>query len=195
MNPAGYHATNLVLHILDSLLIWLVLRRLGIPGAYLTALLFAVHPMNVESVAWIAQSKNVLALCFTLISLYSFLQSEKRCQEPFKKVPDTFSIIARWYWFAVIAFTLAMLSKGSVVVLPAVLLLVQGWRNAGITKRDWIRLMPFFALAICFTVVNLCLQARGAKDAIRDVGLLDRLLGAGGGVWFYLLKALGPFDL
>jgi len=72
-NPAGYRVTNIVLHILDSVLIWLILQRLAIPGAFLAALLFAVHPVNVESVAWIAQRKNVLSLLFFLLSILWYL--------------------------------------------------------------------------------------------------------------------------
>src|SRR6476620_7302453 len=75
-NPTGYRATNIALHIADALLVWLVLRRLAIPGAFFAALLFAVHPVNVESVAWIAQRKNVLSLLFFLLSAYAYLRAE-----------------------------------------------------------------------------------------------------------------------
>jgi hypothetical protein len=77
-NTTGYHIDNLVLQVANSILIWIVLRRLAIPGAFLAALLFAVHPVNVESVAWIAQRKNVLSLCFFLLSIWSYLTFDER---------------------------------------------------------------------------------------------------------------------
>ncbi len=78
--PTGYHLANLALHIVDSLLIWLLLRWLAIPGAFLAAVIFTVHPVNVESVAWIAQRKNLLALLFLLLATLCYFASENRRQ-------------------------------------------------------------------------------------------------------------------
>ncbi len=78
LNPLGYHVTNLLLHVAACLLIWAILRQLAIPGAFLAALLFAVHPLNVESVAWIAQRKGLLALVFFLLSILWYVREEQR---------------------------------------------------------------------------------------------------------------------
>ena len=74
--PAGYHVTNLILHVAEALLIWIVLRKLSIPGAFWAALIFAVHPVNVESVAWIAQRRNIIAMLFFLLSILWFLKAD-----------------------------------------------------------------------------------------------------------------------
>jgi tetratricopeptide (TPR) repeat protein len=181
MNPTGYHVTNLLLHIAAALLVWRLLERLSIPGAFLAALLFALHPVNVESVAWIAQRKNTLSLCFFLGSLWAYVRAG--------------GAVNRWYALSLLAFILAMLSKGSVAVLPLVLLFLAGWQRGRVTRRDGWQTVPFFAVAIALTWVNLWFQARNAGGIIRDVTWLERLLGAGGVIWFYLYKALLPIHL
>ena len=76
MNPTGYHVGNLLLHVAGTLLIWAGLRKLRIPGAFLAALIFAAHPVNVESAAWISQRKDMLAVTFFLISILLYLKAE-----------------------------------------------------------------------------------------------------------------------
>ncbi len=180
-NPTGYHVTNLLLHIASVLLIWQLLRKLSVPGAFLAALLFAVHPVNVESVAWICQRKGLLALVLSLLSILWYLRDVRR-----------FDI---WYWLSLTAFLLAMLSKGSVAVLPIVLLLIAWWQKGRIHVADIARMTPFFFVAIVLTGVNVWFQKHGADIVLRDATLAQRLLGAGAVVWFYLSKALLPLDL
>jgi protein O-mannosyl-transferase len=178
------------------------LWRLRVPGAYLAALLFAVHPVNVESVAWISELKNVLSLFFALLSVLWFLNAEPDLvptnqiktshSGPKGKKP---SLIYRWYWLSVTAFTLAMLSKGSVAILPLLLLLIVWWRSDRISQSDCIRVAPYFLIAAVLTVVNIWFQTHGTGEAIRQAALLQRLLGAGAVPWFYLYKALWPVNL
>jgi len=118
-NPAGYHATNILIHALCAVLIWRILRRLKIPLPLPIALLFAVHPVAVESVTWISQRKTILAMLFFLTALVSYLKFEDEGRR-------------RLYGAALAAFVLALLSKGTVVGLPVVLLLCAWWRRGRI---------------------------------------------------------------
>ncbi len=202
MNATGYHVTNLALHIAAALLICGILRQLSIPGAFLAALLFAVHPVNVESVAWIAQRKNTLAMVFFLLSILWYLRQEdgrgrkeeekRRRGEEEIRCATGFGI---WYWLSLLAFLLAMLSKGSVAILPVVLLGIVWWRRGRITSRDLLRTAPFFVVAAVLAAVNVWFQKHGADVAIREADFAQRLAGGGAVIWFYLSKALAPIEL
>ena len=191
MKPTGYHIVNLVLHIAESLLIWLILRKLSIIGAFLAAVIFVVHPVNVESVAWITQLKDMLALLFFLLSILWYLKAEF-LSPPQKSLYS--SGAGRWYWLSLAAFVLAMLSKGSAAMLPIVLLLIIWWLRP-LIRWDLVRTAPFFLVAIALTRVHMWFQTHGTGEALRNVGFIERLLGAGGTVWFYLYKALLPVNL
>jgi len=200
MNSTGYHVTNLILHVVEALLIWIILRKLSIPGAFPAAMIFAVHPVNVESVAWIAQRKNMMAMLFFLLSILCYLKMEtassalqnglKRIDLPL--VPRRWPL---WYWLSLAAFVLAMLSKGSVAILPVLLLGIIWWLRP-LKMRDLVRTAPFFLVAIVMVIVNVAFQKHVVTEGpIRIASFTERLLGAGGVVWFYLYKALLPIDL
>ncbi len=210
MHPSGYHVTNLILHIAEAVLIWVILRKLSIPGAFLAAMIFALHPVNVESVAWIAQRKNLMAMLFFLLSIHWYLKAtvsmsiagitpgrphggpwERGSISSFILHPSSFHF---WYWLSLASFTLAMLSKGSVAVLPILLLGIVWWLRP-LTWRDLAWSGPFFLVALAFTAVNMRFQTFDMKEAIRIAGFAERLLGAGCVVWFYLYKAILPIDL
>ncbi len=192
MNPTGYRVTNLVLHIVSCLLIWLILHKLSIPGAFWAALLFAVHPVNVESVAWIAQRKNLMAMLFFLLSILCYLQAEMPSSPLQNRLYR--SGAGYFYWLSLGAFVLAMLSKGSVAVLPLLLLEIVWWLRP-LTRWDLMRIVPFVVFAVVLTGVNIWFQTHGQDVVIRTASFWERVLGAGGVVWFYLYKALLPINL
>ncbi len=200
MKTTGYHVTNLILHIAGVLLLWAILRKLSIPGSFLAAMIFAVHPVNVESVAWISQRKGLLAMLFFLLSILCYLrQFSARCSDKVQRSADPAPgvcglLIGRWYWLSLLAFVLAMLSKGSVAILPVLLLWIVWWLRP-LTKWELVRIAPFFLVAVALTVVNLWFQTHGTGRLIRTATFAERLLGAGGVVWFYLYKVLLPLNL
>jgi tetratricopeptide (TPR) repeat protein len=181
LDPRGYHVSNVLLHGLNAVLAWRVLRRLEVPGAWLAAAVFALHPVNVESAAWITQRKNTLCLFFYLISILSYLRSNGR---------------GPLYAASVAAFLLSMLSKGAGVTLPVTLLLIAWWRRGRLTRRDLADAMPFFAVAFLMSGVEILFQyERTASQGVRGDSMLDRLAGVGWVVWFYLGKAFLPVHL
>ncbi len=217
MHLSGYHVSNLILHVVESLLIWLILRKLSIPGAFWAGLIFAVHPVNVEAVAWISQRKDLTAMLFFLLSILWFLkhlslsggeENSSRhtpCAETAHGVcglhadAETAHDLCglhfdRWYWMSLAAFVLAMLGKGSAAILPVLLLGIVWWLRP-LTRWDFVRIASFFTLGVVLAGVNVWFQRHGIETAIRTAGFAERLVGAGCMVWFYLYKALLPIDL
>ncbi len=139
-------------------------------------------------------SKNVLSLFFFLLSAVWYFKAELAVEPVHAE--ETSPQFNRWYWLSLLAFVLAMLSKGSVAILPVLLLLVAWWHRDGIDKADLLRTAPFFFIAATLTLVNIWFQASHAGgETIRIATFLQRLLGAGAVVWFYLYKALLPLNL
>ncbi len=209
-DPAPYRISNLILHVASALLLWMILAKLGITGAYFAALLFAVHPLNVEAVAWIAQRKDVLALFFFLLSVLWYLCAERSASEaspaalPLERGNSGLRQYngaslnwrrAGWYSLSLLAFLLGMLSKGSIAVLPLVLLLIAWWKHSTLTSQDILRLAPFFCIAAALTLVHIWSQTHGSGEILRHATIGQRALGAATAIWFYLAKAILPLDL
>ena len=174
------------------MLLWRVLKLLGVPGGWLAALIFAVHPVCAASVTWIAERKNTLSMFFYLLSLWGFLRFDDRVHAPGGNGNSR-----RWPGFSLAAFALALLAKSSVAVLPAVLLLFIWWRRGRVTRRDLERCLPFFVLATLMALMALTVQSKavhGGVGVIHD-NLWVRLIGGSWAVWFYLGKIVAPFGL
>jgi protein O-mannosyl-transferase len=176
-HAAGYHATNIALHIGEALLLWAVLARLRIPGAFFGALVFALHPLNAETVTWITQRKNLMATLFFLLSVFWF-SGNKRHE----------------YGLSLVACALAMLSKGSTVILPVVLLGIVVWERRP-RVRDWARLAPFFGVAMGLAWVEAQFSTVTSVADARPAAGVSLLLRAAGVIWFYLGKVVWPADL
>lgn len=182
--PFGYHAVSLALHLASALLVWRLLRRLGAPWAWLGGLLFAIHPLAVESVAWAAELKNTLSLPLMLLAMDAWLDYDA-ARRP--------SAYVRAFLF----FLLAMLAKSSVVMLPAVFLLHAWWKRGRIGARDFVATAPFLAVSAALGAVTLRFQYRVAIAAwtIDAGGPAARLLRASISAGFYFFKCLVPAGL
>jgi tetratricopeptide (TPR) repeat protein len=184
-DPAGYHLLNLLLHAGAAVLVGLILRRLAVPGAALAAAVFALHPVMVESVAWISEQKNTLSAVFELGALFVYLRFDVGRRR-------------RDYALATALFGLALLSKTVAAMLPVVLLVLLWWRRGRLEwRRDVLPLAPWLAAgggAGLFTawVERVWIGAQGPAFAL---GGMERLLLAGRAPWFYFAKLLWPTGL
>ena len=177
----GYHVVNILIHFANTVLLWRVLSRLAVPGAWFVAAVFAVHPLHAESVAWIMARKDMLATLFCLASLLlwlRFIESPSRGR----------------YVGALLLFVAAMLSKSVVVVFPATLLILRWWREGRITLGYLLRMAPFFLVGLAIAVGDL-LFYQDVQPISLGYSMAERVLIAAHALWFYVGKLLWPVDL
>jgi tetratricopeptide (TPR) repeat protein len=203
-NPAGYHVTNVLLHAISCIIIWRIFVRLNFPAPWLAALLFAVHPVNVESVAWIAERKNVLAMLFYAITVWSFVRFAQSGERSF-------------FIISAAAFVLSLLAKPAVVAWPIVALGIL-WLNRGAAwfkaqqssatstpsslRTDFVLccrwIAPLMIPVIILGPVTVWFQSHnviGTDIKFHHADLLTRIVAGGTSIWFYLWKSLFPVGL
>jgi Flp pilus assembly protein TadD len=193
LDPLGYHLVNLAFHAACVLLLWAFLRRLGVRGAWLAAALFGVHPVMVESVAWVVELKNVQSAFFGLLALLAYLRSRPLDGTP---PPDARARRA-FHGLALLLFAVALLSKPVVVTLPPTLLILIWWRRGRVRKEDLVSVAPLLAvgLAAALLAVHVEHHYGGATGAAWQLSALERVLVAGRAVWFYAAKLAWPVNL
>jgi tetratricopeptide (TPR) repeat protein len=185
MKPGVYHFNNLLLHLLCTLLVFIFLKRLGASlfVVFVTTLLFGIHPMRVESVAWITERKDVLYSFFFLLSLISYLAFYQQK----KKV---------WYFLALLAFVFSLLSKIQAVALPLVLMLIDYYHEKRFTLRQLWNKTPFFILSLATGVAGILLLSReGSLETSSVMPFAQRIFIGTYSLIVYLVKAVVPYQL
>jgi protein O-mannosyl-transferase len=185
LNPMPYHLVNIALHAVNGVLVYFVLRWLRLPSAWLAAMLWVLHPVNVESVAWITELKNTQSGVFFFLALLCFLWFEAGAKR-------------RWYALALLCGLAALLSKPSTVVLPLALLLCVWWERGCWRRVDVLRVIPFFALALGMSVLTVIEQhGQILREGTSEwkLATAERFVVAGKAVWFYAFKVLWPVRL
>ena len=191
LGPLPYHLVNVLMHGASAVLLWRVLRSLRVQGAWLGAALWALHPVAVESVAWITEMKNTESGLFFLLSILFFVR--------WLRSRDLDGRTGWNYTLTLIFAALAMASKSSTVILPVVLCLCAWWMEGRWRWRNVARVLPIFLMSIAASALSIWTQGLALAQAITDPQLLrtwpERLATAGDAVWFYLGKLLWPHPL
>ena len=208
LHPFGYHLVNVLLHAGAALLLWRLLRRLSLPGAFLAAAAFALHPMAVESVAWVTERKNTLSMVLSLLAAHAWLsfreasaarteaaaakkKPKRAAAEPLLRRPAVLLSLS------LAAFTLALFAKTTASVLPAVLLVIAWWRQGRLGKEDVRPLLPFFAVGAGLAWLTAWLERTMVRAEGQEWahGAWDRVVLAGQATAFYAGKLVWPSDL
>jgi len=184
--PLGYHLVNILLHFASALLLVKILRRLAVPGAWLAAAFWALHPVQVESVAWMSELKNTLSGFFYLGAALIYLNFDRTRRRNI-------------YFLALALFVAGLLAKTVIATLPAALLLVFWWQRKKLQwKHDVLPLAPFLVAGISLGLFTAWVERTFvivSAEAASHPSLVERSLIAGRAIWFYLGKLVWPQPL
>ena len=184
----GYHAVNIAWHAANTVLVWQILVRLGVPGAWLAAAVWGVHPVTVTSVAWVAERKNTLSMFFGCLSVLGWMSYEDSGER-------------RFYGWSLLSFVVALLAKTSLVTLPLILPVLSWWRRGRMTQVDLLRSIPFLLASLVLGLVTLWYQmSHGSGPSSGPLAAILASLPRGGvlagrAVGFYLWKDFWPTKL
>jgi len=201
VEPVGYHLVNISLHAASTILLLLILMRLSIPGALLASLIFLIHPLQVESVAWVAELKNILSGFFSLLTVWAFFRFNPPDEKQSAAGPR------RYYIIFIFLYLCALLSKATASTIPPVLLLVYWWKRGRFIFRDILYIVPMFVMGVAMAIVAIWVESSqkmsegmnasnaGSNIAGNTYSLIERFLIAGHAIWFYISKLLWPVNL
>lgn len=200
LNALGYHLVNVILHMFNAIVLWRLLLYLRFPAPFFVALLFAVHPVHVESVAWITERKNVLSGLFFLLSLWSAARAfrlggggeEGGAEGGSDRRGRVLS-----YCSALFFFVLALLSKSVTATLPAVVILMIYWRKGRLRIAEAVALVPCLVIGAGAGLYTAWLERAhvGAVGLEWDWSIVEKCLIAGRAIWFYIEKLVWPANL
>ena len=180
-DPTGYHIVNVLLHWANTLLVWYLVRRLAVPGAWMVAAVFAVHPLHVESVAWVIERKDMLSGLFYLAAVLTWIR--------FVEQPR----LGR-YACPLVLYAAALLSKSIAITLPTALLIWHWWQQGRVTSTDLLRLVPFGVIGLVIALGDLSFY-QSVEPLSLGYSLIERTLIAARALWFYAGKLLWPSEL
>jgi tetratricopeptide (TPR) repeat protein len=190
LNPLGYHITNIMLHAVNALLLWWVLRRLSVPGAWLAAAIFALHPVHVESVAWITERKNVLVAFFSLLCLLAWVRFADRSHKAQLAWPA--------YILSLVLYVLALFSKTTACMLPAALVLLLWLKHIPIDSKRWWQITPYVLLGLAMGMLTVWWETEHLGTSLAPdvrMSMVAKLLVASRALWFYVGKLFWPVNL
>jgi tetratricopeptide (TPR) repeat protein len=202
--PRGYHVISILLHACNALLLWGLLRRLELPGAWLAAALFAVDPVQVDTVSWIAQQRYLVCGLFYFGALMVYLRRAGLNPVPPSPLPGTEPLIrlalpenaTALYILSMVLFLLALLSHVVGATFPLVVLVLIWWERGRLDRRDIVPLIPFAALSVLFALTTAFLAvSRSGRLWLAYPGGLNWVVIWGHGVWTYLLAVVLPINL
>ncbi|HTV47423.1 MAG TPA: tetratricopeptide repeat protein [Phycisphaerae bacterium] len=221
LNPFGFHLVNIGLQAINAILLWRILRLMGLKSAWVAAAVWAIHPVQVETVGWITEQKNLLsaALGFSAALLWikwagldmvgsdatgkmpvpQKMGSGMSAERPPVSTGDCMSSVGHWKLLlpATILFVLALLAKTDICTLPAVLLLVAWWKRGGITRAEILSVIPWLLIGGLLASFTIYIEhgTAGAQGPPFTFSLSQRLIVAGKDFWFYPLKLFWPHPL
>lgn len=209
-HPLGYHLVSIFLHAVDAGLLWMVLRRLAIRGAWLAAALFAIHPLQVQSVAWISQQSHLVGAAFALGSVWAFLRFARIFPPPVEEfAPEGetydwdellgYEPFKRLYAVALLLAAAACLSDPIGLAIPFVLLTLVCWKRPAVRAADWIALAPFFAVAAAVAITAHVIVSRGGSVEAGGIGptlsIIQRLMVGSRAIWASAASVVWPYPL